>query len=95
MNEGYSLFGWPPPPRSWLVFRMEPQVSFLKLWWAFLSPLGHTDISIALDFQLLYVKIIVAKKSQRPRSYGVLGGGKIILVGASELLWAFLLGPAK
>lgn len=46
-------------------------------------------------FQLLYVKIIVVKKSQRPRSYGVLGGEKIILVGASELLWAFLLGPAK
>lgn len=84
MNEGYSLLCWLPPPRSWLVFRMEPQVAFLELWWAFLSPLDHTVISIALDFQPSLVKVP-----------GVAGGGKILLVEASELPWTFLLGLAK
>lgn len=55
---------------------MEPQVAFLELWWVFPSSLGHTVISLALNFQ--------------PS-----GGEKILLVGASELFWAFLLGLAK
>lgn len=76
MNEGYSLLGWLPPPRSWLVFRMEPQVAFLELWWAFPSPLGSTVVSVALDFSTLV--------REGPRSCCVLGEGKILLVGASK-----------
>lgn len=79
MNEEISLLAWPLPARSWWVFRMEPQVAFLELWWVFPSSLGHTVISLALNFQ----------------PSGVLVGEKILLVGASELLWAFLLGLAK
>lgn len=48
---------WLPPPRTQLVFQMEPQVASPEFWWALLSPLGHTVASSALDFQPLYLKI--------------------------------------
>lgn len=48
---------WLPPPRTWLVFQMEPQVAFPEFCWAVLNPLGHTVTSSVLDFQPLYLKI--------------------------------------
>lgn len=46
-------------------------MAFLEFWWAVLSPLGHTVISSALDFQPLYLKILGAGGKEGPGSQGL------------------------
>lgn len=46
-------------------------MAFLEFWWAVLSLRGHTVISSALDFQLLYLKILGAGGKEVPGSQGL------------------------
>lgn len=50
---------------------MELQVAFLEFWLAVLSPLGHTVISSALDFQPLHLKVLRAGGKEVPGSQGL------------------------
>lgn len=69
MNEGCSFIGL--APRTWLAFQMELQVAFLEFWLAVLSPLGHTVISSALDFQPLHLRALRAGGKEVPGSQGL------------------------